>query len=256
MAKQGRIQCLDRAMDVMELIAARGEAGVSEVAHELGLNVATVHNIISTLARRHYLVNLDGRCRIGPALSAFASRWDVTDELTRVVEQPLAELAMTTGETPIVAVLSGTSLRVVATASGLERPLVHLSDRTIDDPLDYGTGHVLVAHAPARMWPSFIERHLPGRSRRSKVVRELVASLEAIRQCDHAVVERPGEVDSFAVPVYGPGDTVVAAVGVSCPSGRTTRASRKANLQALHDAAESLRRSLRGTGSTSESCVV
>ena len=48
----GTVQALDRAMDLLDLLAARPGLTLSEVAGESGQPPSTVHRVLHTLARR------------------------------------------------------------------------------------------------------------------------------------------------------------------------------------------------------------
>lgn len=246
MKKAIRIQCLDRAMDILETIAQRGEAGVSEIARHLNLNVATVHNIASSFATRNYLNNRNGNYSIGPQLAGFAAHWDLTAHLLNVLDRPLLNFTQVTGEAPLVSILVGTKLRVLASVTSQESPFVYRSDKLVTDPLLYGTGHVLVAFSPPEFWHEFISQHLHARGESLQDTSFWTEHLQAIRTNGHAIVERPGEVDSFAAPVTGPGNRVIAAIGISCPSGRMTETAREKILFALKETAAEIRQCLVG----------
>jgi IclR family acetate operon transcriptional repressor len=244
----GRIQCLDRAMDVLALVGERSEVGATEAARELGLHVATVHNILSTLAARRFLVNVGGRYSLGPALTALVSQWSPARILARLSGPVLVAAAQATGETPLLAVLTGTSLQVVASAWGLDEVTTQFSQRTVADPLAYGTGHLLVAFAPEALWDMFIHQHetqtpAPEISREAREWRTVLAT---IRRQERAFVHRRSGTDSCAVPVRGPTGEVMAALGVSCPASRSTATQRDTIFAALLEAAGTLEAQLAG----------
>ena len=55
MRRRDRVQSLDRALDILETLAASGELGVSEVAARTGLVVSTTHRLLAGLADRGYV---------------------------------------------------------------------------------------------------------------------------------------------------------------------------------------------------------
>lgn len=69
------VQSVGRAMDILELLGRLGPTGVTDIARQLDLHVATVHNLLRTLADRHYLLNDGGQYRIGPAASILAGQF-------------------------------------------------------------------------------------------------------------------------------------------------------------------------------------
>ena len=56
------IQSVDRAIDVLEVLAESGaELPLKEIARKTGLNVSTCHHLLATLVNRGYV----GRSRLG-----------------------------------------------------------------------------------------------------------------------------------------------------------------------------------------------
>jgi DNA-binding IclR family transcriptional regulator len=105
----GPVQSVDRAVAILEILSRDGEAGVTEVARELGVHKSTASRLLAALDRRE-LVSQDtarGRFRLGVGLvrlaGAAARRLDVVQE-SRPVCQALARQA---GETVNLGVLSG-----------------------------------------------------------------------------------------------------------------------------------------------------
>ncbi|GGK77075.1 IclR family transcriptional regulator [Mangrovihabitans endophyticus] len=107
MSNSGEVQSVDRAVTVLEILADRGEAGVTELAAELGVHKSTASRLVGALVQRG-LVEQNGergRYRLGLGMvrlaGAAASRIDLPQ-----VAQPICEmLAGELGETVNVAVL-------------------------------------------------------------------------------------------------------------------------------------------------------
>ena len=69
----GPVQSVDRAVAILEILARDGEAGVTEVAGELGVHKSTASRLLATLDRRE-LVAQDtsrGKFRLGWAFSGW-----------------------------------------------------------------------------------------------------------------------------------------------------------------------------------------
>jgi len=105
----GPVQSVDRAVAILEILARDGEAGVTEVARELGVHKSTASRLLAALDRRE-LVAQDaarGKFRLGVGLvrlaGAASQRLDVLQE-SRPVCRALAQEA---GETVNLAILSG-----------------------------------------------------------------------------------------------------------------------------------------------------
>jgi IclR family transcriptional regulator, acetate operon repressor len=56
------VQSVDRALDILELLASRpGTVGVTEIARELGLPAGTAHRLLVALAQRGWVRQDPGR---------------------------------------------------------------------------------------------------------------------------------------------------------------------------------------------------
>src|SRR3954469_7508668 len=119
------VQSVDRALTILELLARDGEAGVTEIAAELGVHKSTAFRLLATL-ETHRLVEQDGdrgRYRLGVGnlrlAGATTARLDLVTEARPVCRQ----LAADTGETVNITVRSETSalyLDQVAGSSALQ----------------------------------------------------------------------------------------------------------------------------------------
>jgi DNA-binding IclR family transcriptional regulator len=105
----GPVQSVDRAAAILEILARDGEAGVTEVARELGVHKSTASRLLAALDRRE-LVTQDtarGRFRLGVGIvrlaGAAARRLDLVQESRPVCRA----LAQEVGETVNIAILSG-----------------------------------------------------------------------------------------------------------------------------------------------------
>ena len=102
----GGVQSVDRAVSVLEILAQRGEAGVSEVAADIGVHKSTAFRLLAALEDRELVEQTQerGKYRLGFGIlrlaSAVPGRLDVTQQARPVCEQLAAQL----GETVNIAV--------------------------------------------------------------------------------------------------------------------------------------------------------
>ncbi|MGV6873381.1 HTH-type transcriptional regulator BhcR [Pseudochelatococcus sp. B33] len=95
------IQALDRALDVLEALAAHGGVTLTELAVHLGQSAATMHRVLATLEQRQYVESDPERQEwfIGPEAfrlgSAFLRRTNIVERSRSVMR----ELMVRTGET-------------------------------------------------------------------------------------------------------------------------------------------------------------
>lgn len=119
-AEGATVQSVDRALTILEALARSGEAGVTELAADLGVHKSTAFRLVATL-EAHGLVEQTedrGKYRLGVGLlrlaGATTSRLDVVQEA-----RPLCrKLASDTGETVNIAVLADRSALYLDQASG------------------------------------------------------------------------------------------------------------------------------------------
>src|SRR3954447_24163796 len=107
---------LDRSLDVLELLADRGEAGVAELVTRLGTPRASVYRLLATLQARGYVERAPGsrKYRVGLALRSLAAR--STETLVVSLAAPaLADLRAVTGETTNIGVVTNGRILYAAT---------------------------------------------------------------------------------------------------------------------------------------------
>ncbi|MGB5953295.1 MAG: IclR family transcriptional regulator [Ornithinimicrobium sp.] len=114
------VQSVDRALQVLTILARTGDCGVSEIARELGVHKSTVFRLVATL-EAHDMVEQQadrGKYRLGVGVLRLAgstsARLDVVQEA-----RPIArELAAATGETVNLAILSDQSALYIDQVAG------------------------------------------------------------------------------------------------------------------------------------------
>jgi DNA-binding IclR family transcriptional regulator len=103
----GGVQSVDRAISVLEILAQRGEAGVSEVAAEIDVHKSTAFRLLGALEARGLVEQAGerGKYRLGFGIvrlaGAVTGRIDITQQGRPVCE----DLAEEIGETVNIAVL-------------------------------------------------------------------------------------------------------------------------------------------------------
>ena len=119
------VQSVDRALTVLEVLARVGEAGVTEIAGELGVHKSTAFRLVATL-EAHRLVEQTrdrGRYRLGVGVLRLAGATTARLDLVQEARPVCRQLAADTGETVNIAVLSDRSalyLDQIAGSSALQ----------------------------------------------------------------------------------------------------------------------------------------
>lgn len=127
-----RIQSVDRALDVLEVLARAGtELPLNEIARGIGLNVSTCHHILATLVARGYVgQNPKGRSYfLGTRILEIASSRVKQFNLVDVAMPELRRLNRETRESVHLAVMQGHDLTTLAQLDSLETIRVGASAR-------------------------------------------------------------------------------------------------------------------------------
>jgi DNA-binding IclR family transcriptional regulator len=119
------VQSVDRALTILGILARLGEAGVTEIAGELGVHKSTAFRLVTTL-EAHRLVEQAtdrGKYRLGVGILRLAGATTARLDLVQEARPVCRQLAADTGETVNLAVLSESSalyLDQVAGSSALQ----------------------------------------------------------------------------------------------------------------------------------------
>ena len=117
------VQSVDRALTILEVLAQVGEAGVTEIAGQLGVHKSTAFRLVATL-EAHRLVEQTterGRYRLGVGVLRLAGATTARLDLVQEARPVCRQLAADTGETVNIAVLSESSALYLDQIAGLVR---------------------------------------------------------------------------------------------------------------------------------------
>lgn len=231
-------------LQVLELLAARGQLQLSEISRELGLAKSTVHRVCAILVERAWAVRDDeGRYALGIRALALGSR---SSHLPIVVafRTVAAQLLTRHDETICLAALDGDDSVFVAVeeTSHPVRLVTHVGSRT--PAFASASGRVILA--------SRAEKDLVGEyggrplvtptGRRLNGVAELRAILEAVRRDGYAEndEETAEGLYAAAVPIVNAAGTTLAALTLCVPTSRMSPERGQALLADLRAAGETL----------------
>ncbi|MGI5128353.1 IclR family transcriptional regulator [Pseudonocardia sp. CA-107938] len=224
--RDGGVQSVDRAITVLEILARKGEAGVTEVAAEIEVHKSTAFRLLGALETRGLVEQSAdrGKYRLGFGLIPLAGA--VTDNLdvTRQGRGVCVELAGEVGETVNVAVLQDQWVVNVDQARGPSTVAAHNWIGKLTPLHCTSSGKVLLAAlGPARRAALLDASRMPRFTPRTIVdPARLETELALAAQRGYAVAVEEYEVglNAVAAPVLDRSGEVVAAVSVSGPSYR------------------------------------
>lgn len=226
MANNRGITSIETTLDVIETLASLGEAGVSELADELGLANSTVHDHLVTLERRGYVVKHERRYRAGTKFLGVGTQIRRHLEVFNVAKPELKRLADETGEhvnlmieedgigVLLYTVMGENAVQVVAHDGS--RTLLHIT----------APGKVILAHLPDERVEEILDRYgLPAETKNTITDEgRLMEELDQIRERGYGI-DREESLEGMwgvAVPIIRrDNDEIRGAISVYGPRSRT-----------------------------------
>jgi DNA-binding IclR family transcriptional regulator len=236
------VQSVDRALTILGILARLGEAGVTEIAGELGVHKSTAFRLVATL-ESHGMVEQNedrGKYRLGVGVlrlaGATTARLDVVQEARPICRK----LAADSGETVNIAVLSDRSalyLDQVAGQSALQ------SHNWVGQHIPLhatSNGKVLLSGLSADEIDKRLPR-LPSYTADTVTTKaRLRRELAAVSEQGYAVAVDELEVGltAIAAPIRNAHGDVIASISVSGPTFRLGERRVKELIPLVQDAAD------------------
>lgn len=222
------VQSVDRAISVLELLARNGEAGITEIAGELGVHKSTVSRLVGALQARGLVEQLGerGKFTIGFGIVRLAGAATGQLDLARLGTPVCETLAERLGETVNIAILDGSVAINISQARGTAAVAAQnwTGQRT---PLHAtSSGKVLLASTQGEERERLIARtHTAYTERTITDPDELRAVIKQVDDDGYATCWEELELGlhAVAVPVFGQSTDVVAAISASGPAYRLSR---------------------------------
>ena len=220
------VPAVTRALDILELfLDGDGTLSAPDIVRKLQLPRTTVHELVTTLAARQYIVQVPGqpgRYRLGVRPYQLGSRYAEQLDLAAEGQQVARTVAETCDETVHVAILEGTDVIYIAKVDSTHAVrMVSAAGRRLPAHCT-SVGKMLLASLPDSELTSRVpeDAELAGMTPNSitdpAVLREALAE---IRRRGVAVESRESnsDVSCVAAPVRDRTGQVVAALSISVP---------------------------------------
>ncbi|WP_433654272.1 IclR family transcriptional regulator [Nocardia sp. CA-128927] len=219
------VQSVDRALLVLEIIAKLGQAGVTEIAAELGVHKSTVSRLIAVLESRGYVEQLSdrGKYRLGFSIVRLAGSTSAQVDLVGQSQGACNALAAETGETTNIAVLDGNRIINIVEAAGTGSIALRSWVGQSCPAHATSSGKVLLSGLePAAMRKQVGPKLEVFTANTLTKVADLAAQLVDVREHGWASVREELEIglNAVAAPVFDGSGEIVAALSVSGPSYR------------------------------------
>jgi DNA-binding IclR family transcriptional regulator len=231
--RRDRVQSIDRALDVLETLAAEGELGVTDVAARTGLVVSTAHRLLASLADRGYVrqTSAHGRYALGLKLLELAAGMQArTAALCAAARPHLEHVGQVTGETTNLVVLDGDRVVYVDQVPGRHSVRMFTELGSSAPAHTTGSGKAMLAQRPpeaiARLYPRAREPFERLTPRTHATLASLTDDFARIRARGYALDDEEHEqgVSCVAAPVFDASATAFAAISISAPTTRIVHA--------------------------------
>ncbi|MHC1559326.1 IclR family transcriptional regulator [Actinomycetospora sp. C-140] len=239
------VQSVDRAVSILEMLAARGDLGITEIAEELEVHKSTASRLVAALQSRHLLEQQGerGKYALSYGIVRLAAATTARLDVARLGQPICGRLAESLGETVNVAVSDGEVAITVAQEDGAaaitsqnwvgRRTPLHATSagKVLLAWMDEDDRRPLLRRALHRYTDDTIVENAALRAELARVLDEGHArSFEELEVGMHAV----------AVPVFSGDGTVGSALSATGPSYRLPRRRARAVVADLREGAAEL----------------
>ena len=236
-APAGGVQSIERAFDLLEMLAdAGGALGLSELATVSGLPLPTVHRLMRTLVNRGYVrQEASRRYTLGSRLIRLG---EISSQTLGTWLRPfLAQLVRLTGETANLAMLDGDEVVYIAQVPSPHSMRMFTEPGRRVQPHCTAVGKALLAQLPPGEARALLERDgMPAYTPATITDPDLlIAHLEVIRKQGYAVDEGEQEIGVRCFAVAVPGRAGLAGhlhLRPADPDDRRRRGPHRARAQA------------------------
>ncbi|QYJ02915.1 IclR family transcriptional regulator [Nocardioides panacisoli] len=223
------VRSVDRALQVLDILARDGETTLGSLSRELGVHKSTVSRLVDVLARHDLVAVPDGvgGYRLGVGCLRLASATAGGLSVSAVAQSVCDELAADLDETCNVAILSERMAVNVCQAEGTTTIAMRNWIGQSTSPHATSNGKVLLAHLTDAELREVVVGRLPRFTARTIATRdELRRELAAIRTQGYAYAREEYEegLQAVAAPIRDHTGRVVAALSAAGPVYRLSDA--------------------------------
>lgn len=238
------IQSVDRALRILDLFDEyETELKLTEISERMGLHKSTVHSLLSTLQKHHYIEqNQDnGKYRLGMKLFERGNFVTQSLDLRTVAKEHLLELSKETKNTVHLVILDGkegiyidkvesSGVTVLYSRIGRRVP-IHSS----------AVGKVLVAYKdPDELEHILTDYDFTPRTEKTITSKEsFLKEIERVREKGYAIDNQENEpgISCIAIPVRNYTGQVVAAISISTTASKLNQEELEKNVNLLKSTA-------------------
>lgn len=226
MERDTPIKATQRTFTIIETLAKRDGAGISELASLLDLPKSTVHDHLATLDELGYISRDGDTYRVGTRFLRIGAQIQENMEIYRIAKPELKELANSVGEhTSLMVEENGLGVYVHTSESTNTVKVISI-DGTATKLHTTAPGKAILAHLPDDRRKEIVDAHGLSASTTNTITdrEELETGLQAVRERGYAFDREEAVMGmrGVAAPVIARNDgTVRGAISVYGPSKRT-----------------------------------
>lgn len=216
------IQSVERALQIIDLFDEQSpELKITSISEKLGLNKSTVHSLLKTLQKHHYIEQNpeNGKYKLGMKLVERGNFIISTIDIRQVAKKYLTDLANKTSQTTHLGILNGCEGVYVDKVEGAQA-VIRYSRIGRGIPLHAtAVGKVLLAFQNPEEVQRLLDGYVYTRQTPNTITEEseLLKELEKVRKQGYAVDDQENEqgVRCIAVPILNYQNQVIAAISIS-----------------------------------------
>ncbi len=247
------VQSVDRALQVLEILAKLQTAGVTEIAAEIGVHKSTVSRLIAVLESRGFVEQLTdrGKYQLGFSIVRLAGSTTARMDLVKQSQDICDQVAEKTGETTNIAILDGD--RIINVVESVGRGEIALRSWVGQSNPAHATssGKILLAALPSSEVRARVGRKLESYTPATVTdFGRLCTELEAAREHGWAPTREELEtgLNAVAAPIRDHNGSVIAALSISGPAYRLEQSRFEEVAQVVVGAATQISRRIGYTG--------
>lgn len=245
------IQSVDRALKILDLFDEHNvEMTITEISEQMMLHKSTVHSLLKTLQKHHYIEQNteNGKYKLGMKLFERGNSVIHSLDLRGIAKQFLLKLSMETGLTVHLVILDGKEGVYIDKVEGIAATVLYSRIGRRVPIHSSGVGKALVAFKKPEELNKILDSYVFKGQTDNTITSEeaFLLELENIRRDGYAVDNEENEPGIYcvAVPIMNHTGDVIAAISMSMASARVTEELKIQNINLLKEASKQISRQL------------
>ena len=219
------IQSVERALKILDLFDEyTSELKITEISQQMNMNKSTVHSLLKTLQKHHYIQQdeANGKYKLGLKLFERGNLALLTLDIRSVARKYLIELSRRTGHTLHLVVLDGKEGVYIDKIEGTSGPVRHSKIGRRAPIHSTGVGKALAAFIPEEELNKLLIGYVFEKRTENTILTQFdyLQELEKIREKGYAIDAEENEpgITCLAVPIRDMTRQVIAAFSISMPT--------------------------------------